>query len=116
MTLGTISRNHAHRTIAGIPTSLALTGRADILAGFAAAIWNSDPESPDLITNQQNSVRNIPNARNDVIAASAPHALTARLSINIPDRRKQFFPIGATVQIADKGHLVAHIERSHIRM
>ena len=45
--LETIDRNHAHHSIAGIPTALSMAGRADILVGRAAAIWNSDTDSPD---------------------------------------------------------------------
>ena len=43
LTLASIARNHAHRSITGAPPAVAMAGRSDVLAGGAAAIWNSDP-------------------------------------------------------------------------
>ena len=71
-----IARNHAPHSTTGAPTDSALTGRADLLSGCAAAIWNHDPaEAEALVSKQENDMRNIPKARNSAIAASARQAM-----------------------------------------
>ena len=94
LTMATIARNHTPRTIAGVPPALAMTGRSDMLVGCAAAIWDHDPESAgEVIAKQQNDMRNISEARNAAITASAQQALKTVLQRNIPDRAATFFPI-----------------------
>ena len=104
LTLATIARNHVPCSLTGVPPYLALTGRADILAGCAATVRNSDPESPDFLIKQKNPIWNIPNAMNS--ATAAPRAPGAIMSRNLPGRSKQFFPIGGTVRVADKGKCI----------
>ena len=87
--MDTIARNHTPHTIAGIRPALAMTGRTDMLAVCGAKIWYNDPESVgDVAAREQNSMRNIPNARNAAIAASSRHALETLLSRNLPGRGK----------------------------
>ena len=104
LTLDTIARNHAPRSTTGIPPALVMAGRADLLAGCAAAVWNHDPAGAEsLVVKHQNAIRNILNARNAAITASAQQALRTVLSRNLPDRASINIHIGAGVQIADRG-------------
>lgn len=76
LTMATIARAHTPNTITGIPPSLSMTGRPDVIAGRSATIWNRDPESvEEALAVQQNATRNILNARNAAIMASAQQAL-----------------------------------------
>ena len=100
VTMAVIAKNHAPHTITGIPPALAMTGRSDILAGFAQTAFNHNPESTSPVVKQMNSARNIMNARNAVIHADANHAIRTCISRPIKDRSKIFFPLGGSVQIA----------------
>ena len=85
-----------------------------MLAGCAATIWNHDPESSEEVAAMhQNATRNILNARNAVIAASAQQALETDSRINIPGRAATFFAIGSTVQIADRGRRIGTYRAVH---
>lgn len=81
LTLDTIARNHVPRSTTGIPPALATTGRADLLSGRVAPIRNRDPaDAESLLVKKQNAMRNILNARNDVVDASAKQALRCVIS------------------------------------
>ena len=49
---------------------------------------------------QMNSIRKIIEARNAIIQADSNHAIRACLGNNLPDRGGEYFPIGASVQLA----------------
>ena len=63
------ARNHVPHTVTGIPPASAMTGRPDLLSGNAAAAWSQDPHPIDPSVRLSNAIRNIPNARNAIIAS-----------------------------------------------
>ena len=101
LTLASIARNHVPHTITGIPPCLAMTGRADLLAGAASTIFDHNPVSDEIAIKQRNAMRNILNARNAVITATAMQALKTCIERQLPGRSREFYPVGSTVQIAD---------------
>ena len=103
LTLASIARNRVPHLATGIPPALAMTGRADLLAGAASAIFDHDPLSDDIVIKQQDSMRNILNARNAVITATAKQALETCANRQLPDGSRDFFPVGSTAQMADRG-------------
>lgn len=115
ITQATIARNHVPCATTGIPPALAMSGRDDLLSGCAAAMWNHDPADADaLVVKKQNAMGNAHNARNAVINSSDKQSLRAVLSRNLPDRAARHIPIGAGVQIADRGEWLVNIFRSRI--
>ena len=74
-TLAVVSKKHLPRSIAGIPSSLAMLARCDILPVYARTAFNRNPESAGPVIHQMHSVRNITHARNDVIHADADRAI-----------------------------------------
>lgn len=72
--LASIARRHAPHSVTGIPPSLAMTGRADLLAGAASAISDHDPPLA-ILRPRKNGMPNILNARNAAILDSARQAL-----------------------------------------
>ena len=104
LTLASIARNRAPHSVTGIPPALAMTGRADLLDGASSTIFDHDPTSDDILAKQQNSMGNISNARNDAIVSPARQALKTCAARQLPDRSRNFYPVGSTVQIADRGH------------
>ena len=120
ITLAIISRNHLPRPATGVHPALAITGRVDLLAGAASTIFDHDPVSDDIAIHQQYGMRNILNARNDAIAASARQALKTCIGRHPPYRSRAFYPIGSSVQIADRGQwlgsyrVIAHASSNRI--
>ena len=106
LTQVTMARNHVPHTVTGIPPALAMTGRADLLAGHASTAWNHDPQSIDPAVRQTNAMRNIPNARSALIRADAERALVTCANRNLPGRSQEFRPVGSSVQIALRGNWV----------
>ena len=102
--MASVAINHFPHSVTGGPPALAMTGRADFLAGDASAIFDQDPEAGDIIAKQQNGMRNILNAGNDVIAASARQASETCTERQMPGRSLSFCPVGSTVPIAERGH------------
>ena len=103
-TQASIARNHGQRSTAGIPPALSMTGRADLLSGCAASIWNRDPSDDEsLVVKQQQALGNITDARNASISGYSKQALRRAISRNLPDRASIHIPIGAGAKIADRG-------------
>ena len=103
LTMACIARNHVPHSATGIPPALEMTGRADLLDGAASTIFDHNPSSGDVVIKQANGMRNILNARNDVVEATAKIALETCIDRQLPDRSRALYPIGSTVQIADRG-------------
>ena len=103
LAMASSARNPVPHSATGIPPALAMTGRADLLAGAASTIFDHDPASGDILVKQQNGMRNILNARNAAIAASARQALKTCDEGQLPDRSRAFYPIGSAGQISYRG-------------
>ena len=105
LTQVTMARNRVHHTVTGAPPSLEMTGRCDFLSGHADA-WNHDPQSADPAARQLNSMRNILNARNAIVSDGEKRALAKCDNRNLPDRSREFAPVGSLVQIEFRGEWV----------
>ena len=81
-----------------------MTGSAALLSGCVAAIWHHDPAGAEaLVVNRTNDMGDIPNARNSVADASEKQDIRTVFARNLPDIASTFIPIGAGVQISDRG-------------
>ena len=100
ITLAVIAKNHAPRTVTGLPPAFAMTGRCDIVSGSSTCMWQRDPLSHDSFIPQMNSLRKILDARNAITKADSEYAIKTCLNHNLPDGKGAFFPIGSSVQIA----------------
>ena len=100
ITLAVIAKNHAPHAVTGLPPAFAMTGRCDVTSGATTCMWEHDPMSHDSLIPQTNALRKILDARNAIIRADSENAVRLCLTHNLPDGKGEFFPIGASVQIA----------------
>ena len=100
ITLAVIAKNHSPHAITGLPPAFAMTGRCDVASGATTCMWERDPMSRDSLIPQANSLRKILEARNAIMRADSENAVRLCSTHNLPDGKGEFFPIGASVQIA----------------
>ena len=100
--VATIARNHTPNTITGATAG----SRHERACRYAHGLFCHDMDTWSRISGrsggeEENPTRNIFNARNSFIAASAQHALATVLARNLPDRTSAYFPIGSSSRVAD---------------
>ena len=100
ITLAVIAKNHSPHAVTGLPPAFAMTGRCDVTSGATTCMWEHDPMSHDSLIPQTNALRKILDARNAILKADSENAVRLCLTHNLPDGKGEFFPIGASVQIA----------------
>ena len=77
-----------------------MAGRSNLLDEHAVTSWNHDHQSIGPTARQQNSARHILNASNAIITEDATRTIVACFNRDLPDRSREFPPIGPSVQIA----------------
>ena len=90
--MAVIARNHAPRTVTGLPPAFAMAGKCDIVSGSITCMWGNDPLSHDSFIPHMNSLRKILDARNAIAKADSEYAIKTCLDHNPPDGKGAFPP------------------------